>query len=80
MHTYVHKNFHTQEYAYTHAHIALFLSVDSGFQPNEVEVLEISLIPLAPHVHGLSITLPSAVTNANTDPTLNITSAQNWSL
>lgn len=59
MHTYVHKNFHTQECAYTRAHIALLLSlsVDSGFQQNKVEVLEISLIPLALHVHDLPITI-----------------------
>lgn len=59
MHTYVHEHFHTQDCAYTHAHIALFLSlsVDSGFQQNEVEVLEISLIPFAKHVHGLPITI-----------------------
>lgn len=59
MHTYLHKHFHTQECAYTHVHTVLFLSlsVDLGFQQNEVEVLEISLIPPALHVHGLLITI-----------------------
>ena len=59
MHTYLHKHFHTQECAYTRVHTVLFLyfSVDLGSQQNEVEVLEISLIPPALHVHGLPITI-----------------------